>query len=189
MHSGELGRRRRASRELKWVGAYSEARVPTLPGPKARRSSRSSLWVLGLAGCEAPSLTIGAGSRTSLPTPRGVALPVAYRLVSHFVNHLQQLWSKCPGGLLCRPRHVTGLPRFRASSRKYSSSFTSHPVTVPPGPGSLWATLGGAWGLSILQTDLVGTCQTHERRCPLLAFRNSGNALCLAQALHPYHTF
>lgn len=41
MASGELGRRRRASRELKWVGAYSEARVRRLQVPNARRSSCS----------------------------------------------------------------------------------------------------------------------------------------------------
>lgn len=63
MASGELGRRRRASRELKWVGAYSEARVPTVPAPNARRSLCSASLPRGagslgrLAAQDRPSLT------------------------------------------------------------------------------------------------------------------------------------
>lgn len=46
---------------------------------------RGGACALG-ASCAGPSLTIGAGSRNSLPTPRSIALSVAYRPVSRFVT-------------------------------------------------------------------------------------------------------
>lgn len=109
MASGELGRRRRASRELKWVGAYSEARDPTLPGPNARRSLCSGCWLRRTFPdyrCRVPQLFANAKEHSSVCSLQaGISL-------CHF---LQQLWSKCPGAPLRRPNPRCGtssLPRF-----------------------------------------------------------------------------
>lgn len=62
MASGELARRRRASRELKWVGAYSEARVQTLAGSQCEEELM--LWGPDREG---PSLTAPYGCRGPAP--------------------------------------------------------------------------------------------------------------------------
>lgn len=139
---------------------------------------------------EGPSLTIGAGARTSLPTPRSVA-PVRGLQSGPSPCHchcLQQFWSKYPAGPFAAPPcslRIT-LSSAPAHGNPPVGFSAQHPVNVPSAPplGQSGST-GGAWGSSTLQTDLVGTCQTNERRCPLLAFRNSGNALGLARALGP----
>lgn len=79
---------------------------------------------------------------------------MAYRLVSH-LSLPSTILVKMSGGPLRRPRHVAGLPRFRASSRKSYSGFTSHPVTVPPGSGPLWEERGGRRCFKPISSELV----------------------------------
>lgn len=98
------------------------------------------------ANCKGPSLTIGCGSRTSSPTPRSVALSVAYRPVSHFVTDFNNYGQNVRGPPLRRPSPRCGtssLPRFLTEILQWLAS----PRTLSPFPsGPLWASLGGAWG-------------------------------------------
>lgn len=91
------------------------------------------------ANCKGPSLTIGCGSRTSLPTPRSVALSVAYRPVSHFVTDFNNYGQNVRGRPPSPPQPT--LRDFLASALSHGNppvaGFTSYPVTVP-----LWPPLG-----------------------------------------------
>lgn len=155
MASGELGRRRRASRELKWVGAYSEARDPTLPGPNARRSLCSRCW---LRRTFPDSLTIGAGSRNSLPTPRSVALSVAYRPVSRFVTSFNNYGQNVRGPL--SPPQST-LRDFLASALPHGNPPVPSPRTLslslsPLAPsGPVWEERGGRGRFKPISSELV----------------------------------
>lgn len=135
MASGELGRRRRASRELKWVGAYSEARVRTLQVPMRGRAH-----ALG-PGCEGPSLTIGAGSRTSLPTPRSVAPVRGLRVGLSPCHSLPStIMVKISGGPLRRPHPRCGYP----SLPRLLTEILQWPQ-LPPCRRPLWTPFWAVW--------------------------------------------
>lgn len=126
-----------------------------------------------------------------MPTPRSVA-PVRGLQSGSLTLSLSlssTILVKISGGPLRRPPSSLRISLSSALAHGKSSSGLQLPTPCRLSPlPLLWASLAAReerGGRSTLQTDLVGTCQTNERRCPLLAFRNSGNALGLARALGP----
>lgn len=80
------------------------------------------------AGCEGPSLTIAAGSRNSLPTPRRVALSVAYRPVSRFVTSFNNYGQNVRGP---RSPPQPTLRDFLASALPHGNPPVPSPPTLP----------------------------------------------------------
>lgn len=168
MASGELGRRRRASRELKWVGAYSEARPD---GPSSQCEEELVLcqrcWLAGPAGCAGPTfpdtLTIAAGSRISLPTPSSVALSVAClkrRPVSHFVTAFNNYGQNARGVAPSPPQPM--LRDFLASALPHGNPPVASPRALSPPPlaplapsGPVWEERGGRRRFKPISSELV----------------------------------